>query len=193
MRYLYKLHDLHVLAGNYTEAAFTLKLHSRQLEWSDDEIPITLRTSPSRHPNLVTQSELKEALYQEIIEYFTKAKMFECAIEMCDELRQQYAEEMYNYAQLPNLLQKMATLYDKILREARFEPQYFRVAFYGKDFPTFLQDKAFVYRGGAYERLSDFEARMLERYPRAGLLRSLEVPSDEVRYSNKQCKWCKLG
>ncbi|CAL8078440.1 unnamed protein product [Orchesella dallaii] len=186
LRYLYKLHDLHVQAGNFTEAAFTLKLHSRQLEWSDDEIPITLRTNPNRHASLITQTELKETLYHEIIEYFSKAKMFECALEICDELRQQYSEEMYNYAQLPSLLQKMATFYDRILKETRFEPNYFRVAFYGKEFPSFLQDKAFVYRGGAYERLGDFETRMLERYPRAELLRSLGLPSDDVRYSNKQ-------
>jgi len=46
-----------------------------------------------------------------------------------------------------------------------------------------------VYRGGSYERLGDFETRMLERYPRAELLRSLGVPSEEIRLSNKQCKY----
>lgn len=75
LRYLYKLHDLHVTAGNFTEAAFTLKLHSRQLDWSDDEIPTNLRTNPNRHPTLVTQCELKEALYYEIIDFFSKAKV----------------------------------------------------------------------------------------------------------------------
>lgn len=78
--------------------------------------------------------------------------MYECAIEMCDELRQQYAEEMFNYSQLPNLLQKMATYYDKILKEARFAPQYFRVAFYGRDFPSFLQDKVTIQPIRIYKR-----------------------------------------
>lgn len=67
--------------------------------------------------------------------------MFECALEICDELRQQYTEEMYNYTQLSSLHQQMSVFYDKIMHETRFEPQYFRVAFYGRDFPTFLQDK----------------------------------------------------
>lgn len=31
-RYLYKLHDLHLLCENYTEAAFTLLLHAELLE-----------------------------------------------------------------------------------------------------------------------------------------------------------------
>ena len=67
--------------------------------------------------------------------------MWECAIEICDELRQQYSEEMYNYSQLPQLLKRMAQMYEKILKEVRFEPEYFRVAFFGRGFPSFLQDR----------------------------------------------------
>lgn len=47
--------------------------------------------------------------------------------------------------------------------------------------------QVYVYRGGAYERLGDFQARMLERYSRAELLRTLGVPPDDIRNSNKQC------
>ena len=34
IRYIYKLHELHLAAHNYAEAAFTLQLHAGQLEWS---------------------------------------------------------------------------------------------------------------------------------------------------------------
>ncbi|RWS26001.1 dedicator of cytokinesis protein 3-like isoform X2, partial [Leptotrombidium deliense] len=34
IRYIYKLYDLHLPADNFTEAAFTLKLHSELLDWS---------------------------------------------------------------------------------------------------------------------------------------------------------------
>jgi dedicator of cytokinesis protein 1 len=152
--------------------------------------------------------------------------MWECAIEICDELRQQYSEEMYNYSQLPQLLKRMATLYEKILKDVRFEPEYFRVAFFGRGFPSFLQDKVrkyvpidyrvhshyklqaaaafilycsivtvklrmvltqiFVYRGRRSEKLNDFETRMLERFPHAEPLRSLNRPSFEQRNSTCQ-------
>ncbi|XP_021951267.1 dedicator of cytokinesis protein 2 isoform X4 [Folsomia candida] len=184
LRYLYKLHDLHIRSKNFTEAGFTLKLHSHQLEWSDEEVPPLLRVV-NRHPNLVTQMELKEALYNDIVHYFNNAKMWECALEVCDELRQQY-EDTYNYVRLPKLHRQVADFYDKILDDPRFKPEYFRVAFYGGGFPSFLQDKVFVYRGNPLQQLSDFEGRMLGQYVQAELLRNLGPPSDDIRFSNKQ-------
>ncbi len=39
LRYIYKLHDLHLSADNYTEAALTLLLHAGQLGWSYAPLP----------------------------------------------------------------------------------------------------------------------------------------------------------
>merc|ERR1740129_107005 len=47
----------------------------------------------------------------------------------------------------------------------RPEPEYFRVAFYGRSFPAFLQNKVFVYRGRGFERLPDFQSRLLDQFP----------------------------
>lgn len=43
LRYIYKLHDLHIPAGSYTEAAFTLKLHADDLTWSNRPLHSDLR------------------------------------------------------------------------------------------------------------------------------------------------------
>ena len=43
LRYIYKLHDLHIPAGSYTEAAFTLKLHADDLAWSNRPLHSDLR------------------------------------------------------------------------------------------------------------------------------------------------------
>jgi dedicator of cytokinesis protein 1 len=75
--------------------------------------------------------------------------MWECALEVCDELRQQY-EESFSYSKLPKLHRQMASFYDKILDKVRYEPEYFRVAFYGLGFPTFLQDKVRTVSNYAY-------------------------------------------
>ena len=40
---MYKLHDLHVPVGNYTEAAFTLKLHADDLDWASRTLHADLR------------------------------------------------------------------------------------------------------------------------------------------------------
>lgn len=67
--------------------------------------------------------------------------MWESALELCKELVSVYETEAFDYIQLPELLRRMAGFYDSIQRQLRPEPEYFRVAYYGRGFPTFLQNK----------------------------------------------------
>lgn len=69
LRYIYKLHDLHLSADNFTEAGFTLKLYADQLSWTDDSV---LQGDPV---SSVYQWQRKEQLYHEIIQYFDKGKV----------------------------------------------------------------------------------------------------------------------
>ena len=69
VRYIYKLSALHIEAKNYTEAAFTLLLHTELLVWSEDEVP----EDESYPPMLEWQK--KEQIYQRIIEYFDIGKV----------------------------------------------------------------------------------------------------------------------
>lgn len=73
IRYVNKLCELHLECDNYTEAAYTLKLHSKLLNWSADALPPLLKSL--HHPNCQTHRELKEALYYNIIDYFDKGKV----------------------------------------------------------------------------------------------------------------------
>jgi len=76
IRYLYKLHALHMKEENFTEAGFTLIYHSRMFDWSDDEIPAhSKQIARERYNNVKTQMEVKEALYNDIIKYFDEAKV----------------------------------------------------------------------------------------------------------------------
>lgn len=68
MRYVYKLCDLHLPAENFTEAAFTLKLHADLLSWSGDPLP-----ADERHREQ-PQWQRKEALYLRILKYFDQGK-----------------------------------------------------------------------------------------------------------------------
>ena len=68
-RYIYKLHDLHLPASNYTEAACTLLLHAQQLSW-------TQRVLHADHLYPVqTETQRKELIYNKIISYFDKGKV----------------------------------------------------------------------------------------------------------------------
>ncbi|XP_023288564.1 dedicator of cytokinesis protein 1 isoform X2 [Orussus abietinus] len=184
IRYVNKLCELHLECDNYTEAAYSLKLHSQLLSWSDQHLPPLLRSN--RYPLCQTHRQLKEALYNDMIEYFDKGKMWECALGVCKELAAQYEEETFDYAQLSLLLRRMAKFYDCIVKQLRPEPEYFRVAYYGRGHPPFLQNKVFIYRGKEYERLSDFCSRTLNQLPNAEQMSKLSPPSEDILESNCQ-------
>lgn len=184
IRYLNKLCDLHLECDNFTEAAYTLQLHAQLLRWSEEPLPALLLTS--RHPNTTTHRQLKEALYLDSVDLFDRGKMWECALSLCKELARQYEEETYDYGRLSALLNRMATLYDNIIHQLRPEPEYFRVAFYGRGFPAFLQNKIFVFRGKEYERLSDFANRIMLQFPNAETMNRLTPPDQEIMDSPQQ-------
>lgn len=82
----------------------------------------------------------------------------------------------------------MSKCYESIIdpKSVRPEPEYFRVAYYGRGFPGFLQNKIFVHRGDGYERLSDFQNRMLGQFPNAELLTKLTPPERAKQESAEQ-------
>ncbi|XP_021694043.1 dedicator of cytokinesis protein 1 isoform X3 [Aedes aegypti] len=183
IRYVNKLCDLHMEFDNFTEAAYTLKLHSNELCW--DDTPLSPLLKSSRHSGCSTHWHLKERLYRNIIDLFDQGKMWESAIDMCKELSQQYENESYDYLSLAELYKKMSQFYEKILREKRFESNYYRVAFYGNGFPQFLRNQEFVYRGNEYEDSGSFNTRILSQHPRAELVPTLN-PGPEIRQSEGQ-------
>lgn len=185
IRYLNKLFDLHIECDNYTEAAFTLELHTKLLKWSEETLSPLLKGDKYLN-NAKSHRELKEVLYYTIIDNYNKGKMWEYAIEKCKELARQYEQETFEYERLSELHRRLADFYDNIMKHARPEPEYFRVGYYGKGFPQFLQNKVFVYRGKEYERLADFNARIINEFPKAQLLNKLTPPGEEICNSDKQ-------
>lgn len=113
--------------------------------------------------------------------------MWEYAIKKCQELAEQYEQETFDYDRLSDLHKRLSIFYDDIMKKARAEPEYFRVGYYGKGFPQFLQNKVYIYRGKEYERLADFNARILNEFPKAELLNKLTPPSEDITQSERQC------
>lgn len=99
VRYIYKLCDLHLPAENYTEAAFTLKLHADLLNWSFNVIP-----RDSCCPVEQQEWQRKEALYLAIIDYFDKGKCWEEGIPLIEEMAQFYRTKIFDYQKLSSLL-----------------------------------------------------------------------------------------
>uniref|UniRef100_A0A8D2LD83 Dedicator of cytokinesis 5 n=1 Tax=Varanus komodoensis TaxID=61221 RepID=A0A8D2LD83_VARKO len=188
IRYLYKLRDLHTDSENYTEAAYTLLLHAELLQWSDNPCAPHLLQRDSYC--VYSQQELKEKLYQEIIAFFDKGKMWEKAIQLSKELADMYENKVFDYEGLGNLLKKRATFYENIMKAMRPQPEYFAVGYFGLGFPAFLRNKIFIYRGKEYERREDFNLKLLTQFPNAEKLSSTAPPTEEIRSSLKQFVQC---
>ncbi|KAK5906126.1 hypothetical protein CgunFtcFv8_002017 [Champsocephalus gunnari] len=186
IRYLYKLCDLHKECDNYTEAAYTLLLHAKLLKWSDEQCAAHL----TQRDHAATQGQLKDQLYQQIINYFDKGKMWEEAIILGKELAEQYENEMFDFEQLSASLRKQAQFYENIVKVIRPKPDYFAVGYYGQGFPSFLRNKMFIYRGKEYERREDFEARLLTQFPNAEKMKITTPPSEDTKCSSLQFIQC---
>uniref|UniRef100_A0AAX7U0D5 Dedicator of cytokinesis 2 n=1 Tax=Astatotilapia calliptera TaxID=8154 RepID=A0AAX7U0D5_ASTCA len=179
IRYLYKLRDLHLECENYTEAAYTLLLHSRLLKWSDD------MCSQFEFHGSQTQRQLKETLYDTIIDYFDKGKMWEEAITLCKELAEQYENEIFDYELLSKRL-----FYENIMKILRPKPDYFAVGYYGQGYPPFLRNKVFIHRGKEYERREDFQNQLMSQFPSAVRLNTTTMPGDDIKNSPLQYIQC---
>ncbi|TNN73880.1 Dedicator of cytokinesis protein 1 [Liparis tanakae] len=186
IRYLYKLCDLHKECDNYTEAAYTLLLHAKLLKWSDEQCAAHLNQRDGYQAT--TQGQLKDQLYQQIINYFDKGK------------------------------RKQAQFYENIVKVIRPKPDYFAVGYYGMGFPSFLRvfgdslvenippslvftygslarsdkrnHKMFIYRGKDYERREDIEARLLTQFPNAEKMKTTTPPSEDTKCSSGQYFQC---
>uniref|UniRef100_A0A8C2XSD6 Dedicator of cytokinesis 1 n=1 Tax=Cyclopterus lumpus TaxID=8103 RepID=A0A8C2XSD6_CYCLU len=188
IRYLYKLCDLHKECDNYTEAAYTLLLHAKLLKWSDEQCAAHLTQRDGYQAT--TQGQLKDQLYQQIINYFDKGKMWEEAIILGKELAEQYENEMFDFEQLSASLRKQAQFYENIVKVIRPKPDYFAVGYYGMGFPSFLRHKMFIYRGKEYERREDIEARLLTQFPNAEKMKTTTPPSEDTKCSSGQYFQC---
>uniref|UniRef100_A0A8C5BFM5 Dedicator of cytokinesis 5 n=1 Tax=Gadus morhua TaxID=8049 RepID=A0A8C5BFM5_GADMO len=184
IRYLYKLRDLHLDSENYTEAAYTLLLHAELLEWSDK--PCAPHLIPRDGQHIWTQQELKERLFQEIICYLDKGKMWEKAIELGKQLAKMHESQMFDFMELSQLLKQQAQFFENIMHAMRPQPEYFAVGYYGQGFPSFLRNKTFIYRGKEYEWLEDFSVKVLSGFPNGVRMTSTAPPGDTILNSPGQ-------
>uniref|UniRef100_A0A1A8G425 Dedicator of cytokinesis 5 n=1 Tax=Nothobranchius korthausae TaxID=1143690 RepID=A0A1A8G425_9TELE len=184
IRYLYKLRDLHLDCENYTEAAYTLLLHAELLEWSDK--PCAPHLIPRDGEYMWTQQELKERLFQEIIGYLDKGKMWEKAIELDKQLARMHETHMFDFMELSQRLKNQAKFFENIMHAMRPQPEYFAVGYYGLGFPSFLRNKRFIYRGKEYEWLEDFTQKLLSQFPNAVRMTSTAPPGDNICISPGQ-------
>ncbi|VDN04465.1 unnamed protein product [Thelazia callipaeda] len=172
VNYVYKLYDLHMLSNNKIEAAFTLLKHAETLSWAESDLPVAL-VDAHLNRQCATQRQLKEVLYNEAANLFDEKELWEESISILKELTFQY-EKYFEYEKLPSLLQRLAELYHKVSTQGRVACTYFFVGFYGLSFPSYLNDRQFIYRGNECEAIVSFRHRMLSTFPGSQLINTMD-------------------
>ena len=128
VKYLTELKELHEKYQNSAEAGFTILKYaqSRLLDWRRDQ-PVNYQWKTSNDA-IMSRGQLKEKLYREIITKFDEGKMWEKALEICEELMEQYKCETFEYSKMAELLQQMSIFYKNIMTEEAPErlPEYYR-------------------------------------------------------------------
>uniref|UniRef100_A0A914WPM6 DOCKER domain-containing protein n=1 Tax=Plectus sambesii TaxID=2011161 RepID=A0A914WPM6_9BILA len=183
IRYVYKLYHLHKQSDNLIEAAYTLKKHADCLNWTEQ--PLTdwlIRNQHNRQ--CATHRQLKEQLFTEIATLFDDGRLWEKAIETFKELIPVYESSLFDYEKLYKLLDRLAALYRKIVNQERAESEYFLVGFYGDGHPAFLRNTEAVFRGQSYEKLNDFQQRMLSTFTGSTLMTTMDTPGEDIRSSS---------
>ncbi|XP_063821052.1 dedicator of cytokinesis protein 4 [Ostrinia nubilalis] len=180
LRYVYKLHDLHIASDNFIEAGCTLLLYAETLSWDSDQIGVD-----PEYPE-TPEWKRKEALYNQVLQYFDRGKCWEKGLPLLRELATLYEVKLCDYARLAHCLRTHATFLDSVLEQLRPEPEYFRVGFYGKGCPLFVRNKQFVYRGQDYERIGAFTQRLQAEYVSAHILMRNTPPDESIIASDTQ-------
>jgi hypothetical protein len=181
VRAVHKLTDILIRSQQFTEAGFALKIHAEALKWTSDVLPpmtdgeVAIAGFPQQ-----TESQRKEMLYQQIIQHFSKGDTWENALPIARDLAQHYMDESFEYDKLSKLHTTMAELYRKIAKEKRREPQYFKVAYYGKTMPREFQNKQYIYRGWKTDHISTFCERIRNQFPTAELIMQDKDPTEKM-------------
>lgn len=173
--YVYRLADLHLEAGEYTEAACTLMLCGSKLSWATNDLLADAKFPAQK------EWERKRTLYERCIRYFEQGESYERGIPLCKELAQFYEHRLYDYSKLSAVLTIEAKFFNSIITKEPDSQSYFRVGFIGRAFPLFLRNRVFIYRGGAYSQFASVDRKLRAEFPNAKMLNPTTVPSDDMR------------
>jgi tetratricopeptide (TPR) repeat protein len=157
--YLYKLYKIHKATNNFAEAAFVLLEHADRLSWEPRSLSVNNYCSSVvlKYQNCHTERDLKEELYEEIIDLLDKGKMWEEAIRCSKEIEREYEENQLDYVALSDRLEMRSRLSRKIVDKSvvRIPSPYFFVGYFGHGWPEQYSNRMFIYRGNEFELRDD--------------------------------------
>jgi len=183
LKYVHRLVDLHKEMGHFAEAGFTLILHADMLEWTNKKLKPMKDEGNDRFP-AQTERQRKEQVYMKILDYFDTGEQWEHAISYAKELAKDYEDNSFQYDKLSGLYTKISTFYQRIAKGGRTLPQYFKVGYYGLEFPYGYRNETYVYRSkNKNDHIRVFTDKIQNQFPQANILMKDTDPTPEMKNS----------
>jgi dedicator of cytokinesis protein 3 len=179
IRYVHQLSDMQTSAGNHTEAGLALQLHADRYQW---DTSAQVKELPELGMPSQKMFDRKEALCFQMVQHFELGQCWQKVLSVYKELAVQYETNIFDFAKLARAQRAMAGVHEKIAKNERSIPRYFRVVYKGHGFPVGMRDKEFVFEGHSTDRLTTFEDRMKQLHPAAQILRVGIEPELEGQY-----------
>lgn len=178
-RYVHDIAEWNRSKMNFVQTGLAVRLLSSAYEWSYEQ-----KLPASEFPKFPAQTgfERKEALYDDIIQCFTRGKSFENAIDAAKELIHVYENIAFDFKKLANVTKTLSKLYESVDTVERLSPQFFRVAYIGVGFPRSLRNRYFIFEGSAWEKLESIHERLHKTYPGATIVSNEAAAKQDGQY-----------
>ncbi|RYE96131.1 MAG: hypothetical protein EOO41_04930, partial [Methanobacteriota archaeon] len=139
-------------------------LHADILHWSSAMLPQVYYGDVCIFPAQSAAARLEWVLLTAVRD-FIAAECWEEAAALLDRLAARYASVTAEYSKLSRALRQKASLLHRISHLPRLKQTYYFVYYAGHAFPASLRRKLFIYAGNLAEHISEFEPRILRKWP----------------------------
>ena len=179
---------------------------THRISLDGDENSKRRTVSPEGVGNHATWSRLKDAVQKLSIKKFRDASGFECSIEMMEKSIDRYKSEIFDYKELSKAYKNLSEIYEyrynfneklredqtvgederKSMQSSRrniLDPEYYRISFYNAPlWLRFLSNKTFIYRGDAMLKMSDFQEKIRNWFPKSKIIlqETFEIRNSEL-------------
>jgi len=170
IRHVHDISDAQAKAGNFAAAALALQLHVDLLD--SDSAADASQTKAYPELGLPAQgaAQRKESLFSRMNSLFKQGHCWHKVLSALEDRNKAYAA-MFDSASLVKAHAEQAEVYALLNTGQGFKsPRYFRVAFSGKNLPSSVSGKNFVFEAAPDEDTTKFANRMRRQYPNAVII-----------------------
>eukprot|EP01105_Mastigella_eilhardi_P021953 TRINITY_DN5369_c0_g1_i1.p1 TRINITY_DN5369_c0_g1~~TRINITY_DN5369_c0_g1_i1.p1 ORF type:complete len:1692 (-),score=541.24 TRINITY_DN5369_c0_g1_i1:92-4510(-) len=178
-KYVHLLSEQYASVNCFTEAANSLLLLAEVYSWNESDLQSAVTHEHVCSYPAESSATRKERVLAGCIALLDRGKDWEGAVPLLQQLVD-YAERSLNYRKVATYLRQLSTCCESLAANPSLPPDFYRVGFFGRQFPPEIRNKEFIYKAKTFERLQEMRQRILEEFPGAEELKKTDYPGPEI-------------